>query len=134
MGTWLEYKVPKWHGKCRNSYTNKKSYTYMYAQTKRHQKGSAVYSVQPECSASSEQPHISTRHNTPTFKSKNVCVICNKKWYRCKAPTTFVSIKNSQNAILAHAQRLGREDIMLRLIGPGHDVVANDMLSQTLYK
>ena len=35
--------------------------------------------------------------------------------------------KNSQNAILAQAQRLGREDIMLRLIGPGHDMVANDI-------
>ena len=119
--TWLEDKGPKWHDKCRNWYTNKKSYTY--AQTKLHQKDS----VQPECSTSSGQPHISTRQNTPTFKSKNTCVICNKKWYRCKKPTGLVSTKNSQNAILAQAQRLGREDIMLRLIGPGHDMMANDI-------
>ena len=32
-----------------------------------------------------------------------------------------------QNAILAQAQRLEREDIMLRLVGPGHDMVANDI-------
>ena len=31
--------------------------------------------------------------------------------------------------MLAQAQRLGREDTMLTLIGPGHDMVANDMLS-----
>ena len=54
-------------------------------------------------------------------------MICNKNWYRCKEPTRLVSIKNSQNAILAQAQMLEREDIMLRLIGPGHDMVANDI-------
>ena len=45
--------------------------SYTYAQTKRHQKGGAADSVQPECSRpTSEQPHISTRQNTPIFKSK----------------------------------------------------------------
>ena len=69
-GTWLEDKVPKWHDKCRNWYTNKKSYTY--AQTKCHQKGSAADSVQPECSTHSEQPYISTRQNTTRFKSDHI--------------------------------------------------------------
>ena len=60
-------------------------------------------------------------------------MICNKNWYRCKEPTRLVSIKNIQNAILAHAQRLEREDIMLRLIGPGHNMVADDISHHKSY-
>ena len=68
VGTWLDDKFPKWHDKCRNWYTNTKSYTY--AQTKRHQKESAADSVQPLCSrpTSSEKPHTSHQQNTPIFK------------------------------------------------------------------
>lgn len=35
--------------------------------------------------------------------------------------------KNSQKAIEEKAKKLGRDDVLLRLIGQGHDMVANDI-------
>ncbi len=68
-----------------------------------------------------------TRRNTEKFQAKKRCVICNKQWLRGKEPISMVSTKNSQKAIEEKAKKLGRDDILLRLIGQGHDMVANDI-------
>ena len=78
-----------------------------------------------KCSTSpSTSPPISTRNRTQTFDA-NACVICNKRWMKGKEPTCKVATDSSQQAIIAMANKLNRDDILLRLIGQEHDMVAN---------
>ena len=121
--TWLTDKKPKWHSKCRNWYTNEKS--YKLAEKKRPLSSDAEDLNQSGCSNSSQTSRIS--RTATTFDAKNACVICNKRWMRGKQPTCRVSTKNSQQKIIYKAKQLNREDILLRLIGKGHDMVANDI-------
>ena len=60
-----------------------------------------------------------------------MCVICNNVWLKGKRPTSKVSTKNSQDFILNKAKQLNRDDILLRMIGQGHDMVANDICYHT---
>jgi len=123
-GTWLTDKIPKWHSKCRNWYTNEKS--YKLAEKKNQGRSDAEDLNQPGCSTSSQHSRL-TRTNTPTFDAKNACLICNKRWMRGKEPTCRVSTENSQQNIIDKAKQLKREDILFRLVGKGHDMVANDI-------
>ena len=47
-----------------------------------------------------------------------------KKWLKGKEPNSRVSTEHSQEVIVEKAEKLNQNDIMLRLIGPGHDMVA----------
>ena len=87
-GTWLTDKIPKWHSKCRNWYTNEKS--YKLTEKKNQGRSDAEDLNQPGCSTSSQHSRL-TRTNTPTFDAKNACLICNKRWMRGKEPTCRVS-------------------------------------------
>jgi len=103
---------------------NEKS--YKLAEKKRLVSSDAEDLNQPGCSTSSQTSRLS-RTATPTFDAKNACLICNKRWMRGKEPTCRVSTENSQQNIIYKAKQLNREDILLRLIGKGHDMVANDI-------
>ena len=120
--TWVENKSPKWHAKCRNIYLNEKS--YKLAEKKHPQSSSSPLAGQKCSTPPSTSPPISTRNRTQTFDA-NACVICNKRWMKGKEPTCKVATDSSQQAIVAMANKLKREDILLRLIGQGHDMVAN---------
>ena len=122
--TWVTDISPKWHTKCRNAYILEKS--CKLAQMRRV--GSSDTTMdQPECSTSIETPTILTRHRTAAFDAKRACLICNKRWAKGKTPATMVSTECSQQAIADKAKQLNREDILLRLVGHGHDMVANDI-------
>lgn len=123
---WLADKVPKWHDRCRNWYINEKSYK-LAEKALLGDTAEEADSAQPECSTSSQQSKVFTRTNTPTFNVKKTCVICNKQWLRGKEPTCKVSTKSSQQAIIEKAKTVNREDILLRLIDQGHDMVPNDI-------
>lgn len=121
---WLEDSAPKLHLKCGNWYINKKS--YQYAEKKRSADMSARASdlADPRFTSSHYDVRFN-RRNTEKFQAKKRCVICNKQWLRRKEPISMVSTINSQKAIEEKAKKLGRDDILLRLIGQGHDMVAN---------
>ncbi|KAK1874953.1 Phosphate-binding protein PstS 3 [Dissostichus eleginoides] len=123
---WFEDRTPKWHRKCRNWYLNKKSYQYVEKKRLADVSARAEDLAGPGCSSSQHTVRF-TRRNTKTFEAKKRCVICNKQWLRGKEPTSKVSTKNSQKTIELKANKLGRDDILLRLIGQGHDMVANDI-------
>ena len=44
-----------------------------------------------------------------------------------REPTYKVSTESSQQAIVDMAKKLNKEDVLLRLTGQGHDMVANDI-------
>lgn len=73
------------------------------------------------------QPTIRTRAETPVFDAKSTCVICNKRWMKGEEPKCKVSTKTSQESIIQKAKDLNRDDILLRLIGQRHDMIANDI-------
>jgi hypothetical protein len=125
--TWLDTEKPKWHGKCRNWYINEKS--YKLAEKKRQ--GSGMLAEGTEKSGPEEPsagPSLqSTRSHTAPYDAKVCCVICNCQWFRGKEPQCKVSTQNSQRFIIDKANKLNREDILQRVIGAGHDMVANDI-------
>lgn len=121
---WLEDSAPKLHLKCGNWYINKKS--YQYAEKKRSADMSAQASDLADPRFTSSHPDVRfNRRNTENFQAKKRCVICNKQWLQKKEPISMVSTINSQKAIEEKAKKLGRDDILLRLIGQGHDMVTN---------
>ena len=72
-------------------------------------------------------PSHATRSATEPYHAKECCVICAKKWFRGKRPDCKVTTHNSQEAVITHARQLKRNDILQRLVGAGHDMVANDI-------
>ena len=116
--TWLN-RTPKWHSGCRNWYINQKS--LQLVQKKRLQD---VTTEDPQASTSTGYP---TRSAAPHFESKKMCVICVKRYYRRKLPNSKVCTRSSEKAINSRAKLLDREDILLRIAGAGHDMVANDI-------
>lgn len=117
--SWLT-KAPKWHATCRNWYTLRKSYEL--AKSRRLQDRSTE---EPQAGTSSAV--YTTRSVVPSFKPKQMCLVCGKEYYRSKKPTLKVATKNREDSIRTKAKLLGREDILLRLEGHGHDMVANDI-------
>ena len=120
---WLSEKSPKWHSKCRNYYINEKGYTL--AKKKR-------LGTDENVSASirkSEQTfsRASTRSDILAFDAKSTCVICSEKWKRSHLPDCNVSTVRRQQSIIKKAKALGRDDILTRIVGAGHDMVANDI-------
>lgn len=100
-------------------YLNEKSVKY----AERKRLGEAT-----EGSSSSQHDAVkTTRQNSGVFDPKMMCIMCNKHWFQGKQPMSKVSTKNSQNAIEEKAKQLGRNDILFRLIGQGHDMIANDI-------
>ena len=83
---------------------NTKSYTY--AQTKRHQKGSAADSVGLHLLRNLTQVLNRTHHYLNEII--HYCVICNKNWYRCKEPTRLVSIKKQPKCNLGSGSNAGK--------------------------
>ena len=126
--SWLDSYGPQWHEKCRNWYTNEKSYKLA---EKKRQLEKTEDSNDPICSTSKStilpQPTRRTRTETQAFDAKTACVICNKRWMKGKEPKCKVSTETSQNSIIQKAKDLQRDDILLRLIGQGHDMIANDI-------
>ncbi|XP_030850316.1 uncharacterized protein LOC105440428 [Strongylocentrotus purpuratus] len=126
--TWLEENAPRWHAKCRNWYIHEKG--YQCAEKKRlADNQSTEGESHAGCSSSqSKQPVKLTRQNTESFEAKKTCIICNKKWkLKGKGPVCKVSTKSSQMSIEERARKLGKDDILQRLIGQGHDTIANDI-------
>ncbi|XP_030833483.1 uncharacterized protein LOC105441519 [Strongylocentrotus purpuratus] len=126
--TWLEENAPRWHAKCRNWYIHEKG--YQCAEKKRlADNPSTEGESHAGCSSSqSKQPVKLTRQNTESFEAKKTCIICDKKWkLKGKGPVCKVSTKSSQMSIEERARKLGRDDILQRLIGQGHDMIANDI-------
>lgn len=125
---WLDVYRPKWHEKCRNWYTNERS--FKLAEKKRLGEN-IEHSNVSTCSTSKPttvlQPTPRTRTETQLFDAKRACVICNKRWMKQKEPNCKVSTEMSQKAIIQKARDLHRDDILLRLIGQGHDMIANDI-------
>ena len=120
--TWREVNKPKWHSKCRNWYLNEKS--CQLVAKKRHNETNVSEAAS---TSQSEDTAKSTRKSTGIFQAKELCVICNKRWQKGKEPTTKVSTKGTEQAIIEKAQKLGRDDILKRIVGAGHDMVANDI-------
>ena len=50
-----------------------------------------------------------------------------------KEPNSRLSTEHNQEISVEKAEKLNRNDIMLRLIGDGHDMVANDTCIINLY-
>lgn len=125
---WLEVYSPMWHDKCRNWYTNEKSFKLA---ERKHRRENLAASGEEACSSSNSsgvpQPVPRTRTGTQPFDAKTACVICNKRWMKGKEPNSKVSTQTSQQAIIQKAKDLKRDDILLRLIGQGHDMIANDI-------
>ena len=117
---WLEERKPLWHAQCRNWYILQKSYTL--AKKKR------LGSVSDNAQMAEPGPSVSrtTRSSTDTYQPKSNCIICNKRWQKGKEPSRKITTKNSQETIKDFAKKLNRRDILLRIIGHGHDMVAND--------
>lgn len=123
---WLEVKKPKWHNKCRNVYINERSYKLAEQKRTAHIKNVENESCENPSDESSSSGRV-TRLNVEHYKPKECCVICNKVWYRGKKPESLVSTKDSQETIVNQAKRLNRDDILLRVVGEGHDMIANDV-------
>ena len=119
---WLMQKEPKWHPEKSIKFAKKKCLKQTLVKTSEDQTDS------PGTSNSSQR---STRLSTPIFQPKSMCVICNNVWLKGKLPTSKVSTKNSQHFILNRAKQLNRDDILLQMIGQGHDMVANDICYHT---
>lgn len=75
------------------------------------------------CSSASSA--ITTKQRAGSFDAKTTGVTCSKRWYRGKESTSKVSRHNSQQGTRDKAKQLVRQDILNRLAGRGHDMVAS---------
>ena len=110
-------------GRSNKGLFNEKS--YKLAEKKHLQSSSAALAGQKCSTLPSTSPRISTKNHTQQFDANCACIVCNKRWMKGKEPTCKSSTESSQQAIIVIANTLNREDILLRLIGQGHDMVAN---------
>ena len=67
-----------------------------------------------------------TRSSTDTYQPKSNCIICNKRWSKGKEPSRKITTQNSQESVKDLANKTKRIDILLRIVGHGHDMVGND--------
>ena len=104
-------------------YLNEKSCTLV---KKKHLQSSSSALAGQKCSTlPSTSPRISTKNHTQQFDANCACIICNKRWMKRKEPACKPSTKSSQQAIVVIGNTLNMEDILLRVISQGHDMVAN---------
>ncbi len=56
-----------------------------------------------------------------------MCIVCGKTFFRGQRPKCKVALMQTQHKIVEKATQLNETDILLRISGEGHDMVANDI-------
>ena len=121
-----------WHKKCRCDYTHKKPCHSVKKKRllNANQTFSTAFRNSGPSAAQTAAPSVANpkkmRFKTKKFEAKATYVICNKRWRDGKAPVSKITMPY-QPLLIEKAMELKRQDVILRLQGAGHDLVANDI-------
>jgi len=122
---WLNECCPKWHKNCRSRYLLQKNISIAKKRRLESVPSSSVCDDEHDTAITS--PQMKTRSTVQQYDAKTMCVICNKIWHKKRRPCSTITSQNREQNIVAKAQQLDRQDLLLRLTGHGHDMVSNDI-------